>query len=232
MKANQATRFALAAAAGLALAASTRAQSFSLDGELLAGFTGGVNDVIIDLGKASTITPGQTWDVGVNLGTRFGVVGYQNAGKVIYATSPVDDQAGFNPQGLFASARVNVTTIGTGISLSQQTRTVDPAESTSWHSQTDLPAGTPGVTFQNNFYNPNVPVGSPAFVFKDANTGAVVPMDKFVYNSNSGQLAYAPVPEPSASFALAVAGLAWAGYRRLSAHSSQADRLSTPVNTL
>ncbi len=194
-----------------ALAAVTSAQAYTY-GDLLVGFDGGTTDFIFDLGRFSNLTPGQTWNLGAafgqnNLGTHFGVAGASSglSSSHIYATSPFADEGGFLG-GNNQAASANVATIGTGITAGQL-RTPAPTDSTGWFMQTDQAAGTPGNYFFNNFFNPNVSVGSVAYLFDNAANGTMTPANSFTYNPANGMLTFAPVPEPGTYSLLACAGV-------------------------
>lgn len=212
---NKSKRVLLAAAAGL-MAATAQAQY--VNGDLIAGFKGGANDYILDLGPYSSISLGQSWNVGANRGTQFGVVGALNAGQHIFATSSDSAQNGFSPLGLFTPARADVATIGSGLTLGTS-RTPAPGDTTSWSFQTGQPAGTPGKSFQNDFYNPNVNAGSTAFLFDNANDGTVKPLGSFSYESATGKLTFQAVPEP-ATYALAAVGALGFLVRRKYSHKA------------
>lgn len=195
------TKFALLMASALAAAAPAQAQQQYSNGDLLAGFAGGSQDFIYDLGPVSSLTLGQTWNIGPNLGTQFGVVGalLQGANGFIYATSSASDENGLDPSNLYGPARNNVATLAGGTSALTLggSRTTVVGDTTGWTYQTITVQ--PGNTFQNNLDNPNVDVSATAYFFQNNNNGTVTPDSFFSYDSASGQLAFgaAAVPEPS-----------------------------------
>jgi hypothetical protein len=209
---KQTTRYALLAASVLAVAASAQAQY--VNGDLLIGFTGGTSDFIYDLGPASTLTSGHQWTIGGNLGTQFGVIGALNSGSHIFATSsdPVNEN-GYDPTGNFSAARANITTIAGGLTLGNS-RTPAPSDTTSWTYQTAQPPGTPGDSFQNNFFNPNVSSSSTAYLYNNLNIGTVIADGSFSYNAASGVVTYSAVPEPTSLGLLAGFGLLALLFRR------------------
>jgi hypothetical protein len=209
---NNVRKVMLSAAAALGVAVSAQAQY--ANGDLLVGFTGGPSDFILDLGPSSSLSLGQTWTVPANVGTEFGVVGALNFGRVIFATSADSAENSFNPQGLFTSARANVATLAQGNLTAGLSISLAPSLTYSWTYQTAQPAGTAGNTFENNFFNPNVSVGSKAYLFENADSGTVTPLNSFSYNSASGELSYQAVPEPGTVSLLAVMGLLGATLRR------------------
>jgi hypothetical protein len=203
-------KYPLLAAAALAVASSAQAYT---NGDLLVGFTGGSSDFIYDLGPHSSLTSGQTWTIGSSLGTQFGVVGSEQTGKHIFATSfDSVNENNYLPAGLWANARADITTIAQGITVGLS-RTTTPTDTTGWTYQTAQPPGTPGNTFQNDFFNPNVSVSATAFLYDNLNAGSVIPDGLFTYNSANGVLTYA-VPEPSTFSLFAGFGLLALSLRR------------------
>jgi hypothetical protein len=206
------TKAMLSAVAALGVAASAQAQY--VIGDLLVGFTGGANDFIYDLGPYTSLTLGETWSVGASRGSQFGVIGAQSTGSHIYATSFDPAENAFDPTGLFANARANITTIAGGLTVGLS-RATTPADTTGWTYQTAQPAGTPGNTFQNNFLDPNVSIGATAYFYDNANNGTVTPLSVFTYDSGSGVLSYTAVPEPISLMFASMGLLAVALGRRL-----------------
>ena len=209
-------KIALFSTACLLAAWSAPAQTNYVNGDLLVGFDGGTNDLIYDLGQFSALTLGETWNVGPGLGTRFGVVGAQSTGRHIYATSFDSAENGFNPTALYNTASSNIRTISgqpTAVTFGNS-RSPSPGDTTGWTYQTDQPPATPGNTFQNNFFNPNVNVGSVAYFFDNANTGVVTPANGFTYDKVGGRLTYAAVPEPGTACLLGGAALLALALRR------------------
>jgi hypothetical protein len=201
---NNTRKVALSAVAAWGLAVSAHAGY--VNGDLLAGFTGGIGtpDFILDLGPFSSLTVGETWNVGANLGTQFGVVGALNLGQLVFATSSSSTENSFNPTGLFTAARAGVATLAQGSLTVGTSATLSPSLTYSWAYQTAQAAGTPGNTFENNFFNPNVSVGATAYFFGNANNGTVAAEDVFTYNSAAGTLSYQLVPEPGTVSLLAL----------------------------
>lgn len=199
----------------------TPARAQYANGDLIIGFDGGSSDFLYDLGQYSSLSQGETWNLGVSLGTRFGVVGGQSSGSHVYATSSDSAENAFDPTGLTratGSVYANITTIAGGLTIGGF-RTTSPTDSTGWTMQTDQAAGTPGNYFFNNFFNPNVPVGEKAYLFDNLNTGNVIPDSFFGYDSSSGILTFgtpSSVPEPSTVGIFATAGVLFMAVRRRS----------------
>jgi len=211
------TQYALLVTSALAVASSAQAQYTY--GDLLVGFTSGSgNDTIVDLGQFSALTSGETWYVGANLGTQFGVVGASSvaAGSHIYATSADVNQFGFVMQNQWQTAKTGVTTMSQGLTVGQS-RTVAYTDATSWYTETDQPTGTPGSTLFFNAFgqNPNATAGSLAYFFDNVN-GTATADNYFDYNSSSGVLGFATtaVPEPATFGLLGGLGLLALALRR------------------
>src|SRR5271170_4881090 len=87
-------------ASSLGLAGITTAQAVSYNGDLLVGFTeGSGNDAVLDLGAASSLYDGETWDLtslltGYNLSTiQWGVIGSTSGTSPREAWSTYDGNA-------------------------------------------------------------------------------------------------------------------------------------------
>src|SRR5262252_5556328 len=135
-------------AAALGAATSTQAAYTSRD--LLVGFTDGSTDHIFDIGGASGLFNGETWNLGsffgtANLGSVFGVIGSTSTigqGQHVWATSSDPNQNGFVQAGQWSAAHANVATVGSTLT-SGTGRTTTAADTTGWWFQTDQPANTP-----------------------------------------------------------------------------------------
>ncbi len=107
-----------------------------------------------------------------------------------------------------------MATLAQGSLTAGASTTLSPSLTYSWTYQTAQPAGTPGKSFENDFFNPNVNVGSTAYFFENANNGTVTPENGFNYDSVSGVLTYQAVPEPGTLSLLALMGLVGLTVRR------------------
>jgi hypothetical protein len=206
-------KYALLAASALAVAASAQAAYSS--GDLLIGFTGGSSDFIYDLGKVTSLTSGETWSLGSALGTQFGVVGASApASGFIYATSADSAENGYVLSANYSQAKANIATIAGTLTLAGQSRTTTPGDTTGWTYQTSQPAGTPGNILQNNLFDPNVSVGSTAYLFQNAAQTAALADGSFTYDTSSGMVTYTAVPEPATFSLLGGLGLLALALRR------------------
>jgi hypothetical protein len=208
-------KIALVAASALAVASSAHAAYHQ--GDLLVGFTGGTSDTIYDLGQFSTLVSGETWNVGSSLGTSFGVIGASSTanGSHIYSTSSDSAQNGYAQQGNYTLAKGDIGTIAGSLTGIGQSRNTTPTDTTGWTSQTDQPPGTPGNTFQNDFYNPNVGGGSQAFLFVNSPFEAAGTADGyFTYSGSTLTFNVAAVPEPATYGVIAGFGLLALALRR------------------
>src|SRR5438045_1627082 len=104
------TKMACLAALALGFAASAQAGAYSY-GDLLVGFDGSGSDKIFDLGQLTSFTAGQTWSVGVGLGSRYGLVGGTLNGAHIYASSFDSGENFYDPTGNGSTAISNIRTI-------------------------------------------------------------------------------------------------------------------------
>jgi len=88
-----------------------------VNGDLLIDSRRMTSDFIYDLVR-SLRSPGSNWNVGANRGRAFGVVGSQQTGRHIYATSfdSVNENS-YDPTGLWPNARADITTIGPRLTL-------------------------------------------------------------------------------------------------------------------
>jgi hypothetical protein len=228
----------IAALAGLALVAANSAQagysSPYAQGDLLVGFTGNngqsaanTYDVIVDLGSVSSLTVGQTWDLGSllvgNLSTlandSWGVIGVTSGGynagtSGYYSTSVNNLSASLDPSSQLAwvYARSDVGQIGTASIASAPFSFVLASDSFSWSGQTL----TPNNNWASDFFNPNTTgVGSVNF-YQALESG--VTQDSFFALGSTGVLGFGvtPVPEPSTYFLMSGGGLLlWAFRRRV-----------------
>jgi hypothetical protein len=212
----------LSAAAAVAVASTAQAQYSQ--GDLLVGFTapGATSDYLLDVGPYSSLHNGETWTLGADLGgtltssqfanASFGVVG-TGSPKLIYSTTsgasgPVEQPGNYN--GIASS----ILSIGNNIS-SGSFATPSRTGSTSWYTETDQPAGTPGPTlFFNLLDNPNVGTASPAYLYSSSNLGVTTgPLGDFTISADGSTLSFA-VPEPTTFSILAGFGLLALKFRR------------------
>ena len=207
------SKFAFLAVSALALAASANAAY--VNGDLIAGFTGGSTDVIFDLGQASALFPGETWTISLTSQTDFGIIGAQTAGKHIFATAFDQTENGWVQDGQYQTARGNILSLAGGGLVAGTSATPLATDSTSWTFQTAQPAGTPGNTFQNNYFNPNVPLAATAYLFDNV-SGTTTPVGGFQYDAGRSTLTVQPAPEPGTYALLGLGGVLALAFRRKS----------------
>jgi hypothetical protein len=163
MKKTLKTALVLGAIAGAAWSAAAQ-----YNGDLIIGFTGGgsATDFLYDLGPASSLAAGETFNLGSLLSgfalssTKWGVVGTANVGGT--RTSWATADPGFTPPmvtGLSQWTKVNtaVTAIAGNFATfaAGQHTTVDPTTDNSWKQQTSTPSLT--TQYQNVYgWDPNI----------------------------------------------------------------------------
>jgi hypothetical protein len=200
-------------AAALAAAASTQAATYS--GDLLVGFTSqSGNDFIYDLGQASSLFSGETFNLGsalagFNLSTvHWGVIGDRNVAGTRTAWTTT---GGLAPLALPSTAAwgtldtatksiyQNFPLGGAGDSVS-----IVASDDNSWNQQTIL--GSLTTQYHNVYEDPNtVGIGSENFYSLLANGSAPTLLGNFSLSAN-GTLTFTAVPEPS-TYVLAGVGL-------------------------
>lgn len=199
------------ATAALTAAVSTQAATYN--GDLVIGFTAASGaDFEFDLGAASSLTSGQTFNLssqlsGFNLSTvNWGVVGTATIGTSRFSWSTV---SGAPIASAAAWSKVN-TAISTMYSLFAtagpgNSATPDSADPSGWNQETRVGGGA--SQYHNVYINPNtVGTGSADFFSVLAGGGAGSAMGTFSLDSN-GILTFTAVPEPSTYCIMAGMGL-------------------------
>ena len=217
--------------AALGLATIPAAQAYTV-GDLLVGFTSqSGNDLIYDLGSASSLYNGETWSgltsllladvnnasgfgVGTTLGNLYwGVVGNgPNSGSP--RTAYVTTVTGLIPDtitGISAFGKVNTAdlaiagNISSGATSAGQSASPAATAANSWNVQTL--SGSLTSNYKNAYENPNVlgiTTADFSSVLNDGNTSTL--LGQFTLGSD-GSLTFNAVPEPSTYSLLASAGM-------------------------
>src|ERR1051325_5861699 len=200
-------RTVLMAAAVLAAAASTRAGTYT--GDLLIGFTSqSGNDFIYDLGQASALTSGETFNLssglaGFNLNTvHWGIIGDKNIGGTRTAWTTTGGAAPNTVPNLSAWTAIDTATKsiyqnfpsgGAGDSFSIAAN----GDDNSWNQQTISGALT--TQYHNAYEDPNsIGIGSESFFSLIGNGSAPSLLASFSLGAN-GTVTFSAVPEPSAN---------------------------------
>lgn len=195
---------AVLSAAALATALSTEAATYT--GDLLIGFTSqSGNDFIYDLGQASALTSGETFNLssglaGFNLSTvHWGIIGDKNIGGIRTAWTTTGGLVPSTIANLSAWTSVDTATKsiyqnfpvgGSGDSFS-----ILASDDNSWNQQTIV--GSLTTQYHNAYEDPNfIGVGSENFYSLIANGSAPSLAGSFSLGAN-GSLTFTAVPEPS-----------------------------------
>lgn len=225
----------IAALTGLALVAVNSAQAYSSPyaaGDLLVGFTGNngqpannTYDLVVDLGSVSSLSVGQTWDLGSllvgNLSTlanvSWGVIGVTsggyNAGTSGYYATYGGSISSLNPSDhpTFNAARTDVLTVGANYITSAPYGLLLASDSASWSAQT-----LGSINWGGDFFNPNATGVTSINFYLSQESG--VTQDSFFALGSTGVLGFGvtPVPEPSTYYLVSGGGLLlWAFRRRV-----------------
>lgn len=194
-------------------AASTQAATYT--GDLLIGFTSqSGNDYIYDLGQASALFSGETFNLssglaGFNLATvHWGVIGDKNVGGIRTAWTSTGGLAPLAIPSTSAWGTIDTATKsiyqnfpvgGAGDSLS-----LIASDDNSWNQQTIN--GALAVQYHNAYEDPNViGIGSASLFSLVANGSAPSLVGSFSLSAN-GALTFTAVPEPT-TYVLAGMGL-------------------------
>jgi len=211
MKSNLIISAKTALLAALGLVSLTSAQAQYAQGDLLAGFTtGSGNDLIADLGSASALTDGKTWNLASlltgNLSTyandTWGVIGV-SAGSYVAASSTVYTTASGSNVGALVPIGKNqfkaaITDLGTlGLDFTTGTYAYDLAsDGNSWNSQANGSTG-----FAADATNPNTKGVTAENFYAIQNSG--ITQNSYFSFSSAGVLSYhvaSVTPPPTAGF--------------------------------
>jgi len=212
--------------AALGLASVTAAQAVNYNGDLLVGFTtGSGNDVIYDLGAASSLTSGETWDLSSPLtgyaldSVQWGVIGSTgpsaggnnstyNSQRYVYTTDLSQPQIltgktmwqGINGT-YIPSIYQNFSGTGAGDSIS-----IASSDANSWYGQTTF-AGQSGPSTFITYANPNTTGTGSVDFYQMVATGSSTVLGTFSLDSTDTlTFSLAPVPEPTTTGLMAAGG--------------------------
>lgn len=209
-------------AAALAAAASTQAATYS--GDLLIGFTSqSGNDFLYDLGQASSLFSGETFNLigplaGFNLSTvQWGVIGDKNVGGMRTAWTTTGGLAPTTIPSSAAWATIDTATKsiyqnfplgGAGDNFS-----IAATDDNSWNQQTINGALT--TQYHNAYENPNViGIGSASLFSLVANGSAPSQVGSLSLSAN-GTVTFTAVPEPSACMLAGIGLLGLSFWKRM-----------------
>lgn len=203
-------RAVLLTAAALAAVVSAQAATYP-GGDLIIGFTSSSGaDFEYDLGQASSLTSGQTFDLhsqlsGFNLSTvNWGVVGTATIGtsRFSWATvsgAPIASAAAWSKVNTAISTMYALfPTAGPGSSA-----TPDSADPSGWNQESRVGGGA--SQYHNVYVNPNTVGTTSADFFSVIAAGATSQLGSFSLGGN-GILTFTAVPEPS-TYVMAGMGL-------------------------
>ena len=217
--------YKLALLAAVGLVSITSAQAQYNQGDLLVGFTtGSGNDLIYDIGSASSLTQGESWNLASlltgNLSTiandSWGVIGV-TPGAYNAGTSTIFTTASGSNVGALGSIGKNqfkaaITDVGTiGLDFSSGVSAYDAAsDGNSWNSQANGSTG-----FAADTTNPNATGVATQTFYTEQSTG--LGQDSFFSLGSTGTLTFGTavsVPEPATYGLLSGAGMLLLGLRR------------------
>ena len=191
---------------GAALTAAASTQAATYNGDLLVGFTSqSGNDYIYDLGQASALFSGETFNLssglaGFNLNTvHWGVIGDKNVGGTRTAWTTT---GGLSPLAIPSTSAWGTIDTATKsiyqnfpVGGAGDTVSISAGDDNSWNQQSIV--GSLAVQYHNAYEDPNViGIGSASLFSLVANGSAPSLVGTFALSAN-GALTFTAVPEPS-----------------------------------
>ena len=210
------TKTVIVAAVALMAAASTEAATYT--GDLLLGFTSqSGNDFVVDIGQASALTSGQTFNLSGSLGgfnlnsVNWGIIGDKNVAGIrnVWTTTGGTSPNTVGNTAQWGQIDTATKSIYSGFITGGAGDTITPAstDDNGWNQQTKV--GGLATQYHNVYEDPNVVGLGSASVFNlIANGSAPTSFGTFTLDSG-GVVTFtaAAVPEPSTYGLLAGAGL-------------------------
>lgn len=197
--------------------AATSAQAATYNGDLILGFTTkSGNDLMVDIGSASSLFSGETWNLGASglnlLGAlNTSTVNWGVIGSGYAAGGPANTTKSSGLPITLSPTRNNNQDIAVGAIYSLfgtagvgQYAAVSTGLANNWNNQT---TGSGSTTYKTYYQNPNkVGYGSTSFYSSVGNNTAATLLGTFSF-ADTGIVTYNAVPEPATYGALAGAGL-------------------------
>ena len=220
-------------------AVASSAQAAGNNGDLLLGFTDQThNDVIFDLGPASSLTYNESWNLGAsglnllgsyNLGSVYwGVIGDNLVGATgtAWTTKPVGTPGKLAGLTAWGALDTPITSIFSNFSPVGSSGSTTPGESVSvnpndtatypngWNVQTI--SGTLTTDYHKAYLNPNTQGYVSASFYQITANNTAPSLQGYFNLDSSGVITYtaSPVPEPGSLALLTAAGVLSLGLRR------------------
>jgi len=212
------------------LAAAASCQAGYTQGDVIVGFTSGAgNDTLWDLGQVSALTPGETWNVGANLGSSFGAVAVKSSGSYngsLWTTVDASKDPGlsydtYNNTLAVKNGATGIRSLGSSLTAGNSL-TISSSLGNSWNQEAALPVASAANTALESAlgFMPTVADANKAYFYEidvaggSLGAASVAADGVFAYDSGSGVLGYSVIPEPSTCLIAGVGVLVFYARRR------------------